>query len=100
MSAGLALTSGNTDTSTVNAAYDLVYDPQTRNVVKSDALFLRGETEGELSANRLGLNVRDEHSLTARTYVFGQNAFLKTSSSRSTTWSHRRGASATSCSTR
>ena len=55
MSAGLALTSGNTDTSTVNAAYDLVYDPQTKNVVKSDALFLRGKTEGELSANRLGL---------------------------------------------
>jgi putative salt-induced outer membrane protein YdiY len=77
MSAGLALTSGNTDTSTVNAAYDLVYDPKTRNVVKSDALFLRGKTEGELSANRLGLNVRDEYSLTARTYVFGQNAFLK-----------------------
>ena len=33
-SAGLALTHGNKDSSTVNAAYDLVYDPQTRNVVK------------------------------------------------------------------
>jgi len=54
MSAGLALTSGNTDTSTVNAAYDLVYNPQTKNVVKSDALFLRGKTEEVLSANRLG----------------------------------------------
>jgi hypothetical protein len=36
--AGLALTSGNTDTSTVNASYDITYDPQTRNVVKSDGL--------------------------------------------------------------
>ena len=77
MSAGLALTSGNTDTSTVNAAYDLVYNPQTKNVVKSDALFLRGKTEDVLSANRVGVNARDEYSLTARTYVFGQNAFLK-----------------------
>jgi len=77
LSAGLALTSGNTDTSTVNAAYDLVYNPQTKNVVKSDALLLRGKTEGELIANRIGFNVRDEYSLTPRTFVFGQNAFLK-----------------------
>jgi putative salt-induced outer membrane protein YdiY len=77
MSAGLALTSGNTDTSTVNAAYDLVYNPQTKNVVKSDALFLRGKTEEVLSANRLGINVRDEYSLTPRAFVFGQHAFLK-----------------------
>jgi putative salt-induced outer membrane protein YdiY len=72
LSAGLALTSGNTDTSTVNAAYDLVYNPQTKNVVKSDALFLRGKNESVLTADRLGLNVCDEYSLTTRTFVFGQ----------------------------
>ena len=77
MSAGLALTSGNTDTSTVNAAYDLVFDPQTKNVVKSDALLLRGKTEGVLSANRFGFNIRDEYKLTPRVFVFGQNQFLK-----------------------
>ena len=76
-SAGLALTSGNSDTSTVNLAYDLTYDPQTRNVVKSDGLFLRGETEGELSAHRTGLNIRDEYKLTPRLFVFGQNQYLK-----------------------
>lgn len=76
-SAGLALTSGNSDTSTVNLAYDLTYDPQTRNVVKSDGLFLRGETEGELSAYRTGLNIRDEYKLTPRLFVFGQNQYLK-----------------------
>ncbi|HVQ13968.1 MAG TPA: hypothetical protein VMS40_10265, partial [Vicinamibacterales bacterium] len=37
-SAGLALTSGNSNTSTINLAYDLTYDPQTKNVVKSDGL--------------------------------------------------------------
>jgi len=77
MGAGLALTSGNTDTSTVNAAYDLVYDPQTKNVVKSDALLLRGKTEGVVSANRFGFNIRDEYKLTPRMFVFGQNQFLK-----------------------
>jgi putative salt-induced outer membrane protein len=74
--AGLALTNGNTDTSTVNLAYDIVYDPKTGNVVKSDALYLRGENEGTLTADRLSLNVRDEYSLNPRTFVFGQNIYL------------------------
>ena len=76
-SAGLALTSGNSDTSTVNVAYDLVYNPGTRNVVKSDALYLRGENQGKLASNRLNVNLRDEYSLNARTFVFGQNQYLQ-----------------------
>ena len=76
-SAGLALTSGNKDTSTVNAAYDLVYDPQTRNVVKSDALLIRGKSDGELNASRFGFNVRDEYKLTDRVFLFGQNQYLQ-----------------------
>jgi putative salt-induced outer membrane protein YdiY len=76
-SAGLALTSGNTDTSTVNAAYDLTYDPQTKNVVKSDGLLIRGKTEDVVSANRLGLRIRDEYKISTRAFVFGQNQYLK-----------------------
>jgi putative salt-induced outer membrane protein YdiY len=77
LSGGLAMTSGNTDTSNINASYDIVYDPQRKNVVKSDGLFLRGTTEGELSANRTNLNVRDEYRLTPRLFVFGQNQYLR-----------------------
>lgn len=76
-SAGLAITSGNSDTSTINAAYDIVWDPQRRNIFKSDALFLRGKTDDELTANRLMLNVRDEFKLTSLVYVFALNQFLK-----------------------
>ena len=76
-SAGLALTSGNKDTSTVNAAYDFIYDPQTRNVVKSDALFIRGKTDGELTASRLGITVRDEFRVTDGVFVFGQTQYLQ-----------------------
>lgn len=76
-SAGLALTHGNKDSSTVNAAYDLTYDPQTRNVVKSDALLIRGKTEDELTASRFGVNVRDEYKLHDGVFVFGQNIYLK-----------------------
>ena len=76
-SAGLALTHGNKDSSTANAAYDLTYDPHTKNVVKSDALLIRGKTEGELTASRFGHNIRDEYKLRDRVFVFGQNQFLK-----------------------
>lgn len=75
--AGLALTSGNTDTSTVNASYEVVYTPQTRHVVKSDGLVIRGKAEDALTADRLGLNVRHEYSFYGRGYVFGQNQFLR-----------------------
>jgi putative salt-induced outer membrane protein YdiY len=76
-SAGLALTSGNSDTSTMNAAYDVTYDAQAKNVVKSDGLWLRGKTEGVLSAHRLGLNIRDEYRFHPRAFVFGQNQYLR-----------------------
>ncbi len=76
-SAGLALTSGNTDTSTVNAAYELVFDPHTRNVVKSDGLLLRGKTASVVSTNRLSLNIHDEYKLGDGVFIFGQNQYLK-----------------------
>lgn len=76
-SAGLALTSGNTDTSTVNVAYDLLYDSLKKNVVKSDALFLRGKNQGELASDRLNFNIRDQYQINGRTYVFGQNQYLR-----------------------
>ena len=74
--AGLAQASGNTDTFSFNASYDFTYDPQTRNIVKSDALLLRGSTGGELSSDRFGFNFRDQYTITKRAYVFGQNQFL------------------------
>lgn len=74
--AGLAQASGNTDTFSFNASYDITYDPQTRNIVKSDALFLRGSTDGDLSSDRFGFNLRDQYKITKRVYVFGQNQYL------------------------
>jgi putative salt-induced outer membrane protein len=74
---GVAVTSGNTDTSTVNASYDITYDPKTRNVVKSDALYLKGKKDGELTVNRLGFNVRDQYSLGPRAFTFGQLQYLR-----------------------
>ena len=77
VSVGIAATKGNTDTSQFNTAYDLTYDPQTKNVVKTNALFLRGTTEGLLSSERFLFNARDEYRLSAHAYVFGQNLYLR-----------------------
>ncbi len=75
--AGLAFTGGNTDTSSVNVSYDLTYDPKTKNVVKSDALYLRGKKDGELAVNRLGFNVRDQYALSPRAFIYGQLQYLR-----------------------
>ena len=75
-SAGLALTNGNKDTSTLNLGYELAYDPKTRNIIKSEGLYLRGKTEGDLTTDRLGVNGRDEYKLHDRAFAFGQLHYL------------------------
>jgi putative salt-induced outer membrane protein YdiY len=74
--AGLALTQGNSDTSTINAAYEVKRDTGGPVLFKSTGLFLRGETEGELTASRLVLDGRVDRKLTRRTSVFGQLQYL------------------------
>ena len=69
--AGLALTSGNTDTNTLNLGYGFAYDPKTRNLVKSEGLFLRGKTDEELTTDRLALSGRDEYKLRDGLFTFG-----------------------------
>src|SRR5450759_4479603 len=75
--AGFAFTSGNTATSNFNASYDLTYDPKTKNVVKSDALFLRAKKDVDLTVNRLGFNARDQYQVAPRTFTFGQLQYLR-----------------------
>jgi putative salt-induced outer membrane protein YdiY len=75
-SAGLTVTSGNRDTSTVNAGYGITYDPKTTNIFKSDGLFIRGTTGSEVTTNRLGLNARLEHRVDGF-FLFVQNQYLR-----------------------
>ena len=75
--AGLALTSGNSDTLNFNVAFDITRDPKTRNIMKWTGLYLRGEQNDALVANRLSLSFRDQYALTARAYTFGQLDYLR-----------------------
>src|SRR5688572_29137637 len=77
LSAGLALTGGNTDTTTFNLAFDLQSDKTQRNVVKAEGLNIRSSRDGEEIVDRSSFSVRDEFTLTGRTYVFGQFHYLR-----------------------
>jgi putative salt-induced outer membrane protein YdiY len=77
LSFGLTVTSGNKDTSTYSAGYDFKYDPKTKNVLKSDGLFIRGKTDGVVSTSRLSLRVRDEHQANGKFFVFAQAQYLQ-----------------------
>jgi putative salt-induced outer membrane protein YdiY len=78
-SAGLALTQGNSDTSTVNAAYELKRDTGGSLVFKSNGLLVRGEAEETLTSDRLSLDGRLERRLSTRTSLFGATQYLRDS---------------------
>jgi putative salt-induced outer membrane protein YdiY len=69
---GLSLTQGNTDTLSLNAAVDSIYDPKTKNLMKWNALFLRGKQNGVLSVNRVAGSFRDELSVSKHFFMFAQ----------------------------
>jgi putative salt-induced outer membrane protein YdiY len=74
---GLALTGGNTDSSSYNLAVDLVHDPGQRNVFRADGLYLRTSQEERTTVDRTALAVRDEYTLSGRTFTFGQLGYQR-----------------------
>ena len=74
---GFAITSGNTDTKNFNLTFAMVRDPKTRNVIKANAAYLRGDQNDILSVDRTSINLRDEYTLSGRTFAFGQVDYLR-----------------------
>ena len=75
--AGYAMTAGNNDTSTVNAAYDLKRDTGGPYLFKSAALLLYGRAEDVTTSDRLSIDGRLERKLSDRTSLFGQTQYLR-----------------------
>ena len=67
---------GNTDTMNINLSFDATRDPKTKDIWKFQALYLRGDTDGELSANRLFAQARYERKINERVFAFGQLPYL------------------------
>jgi putative salt-induced outer membrane protein YdiY len=77
LSAGIALTGGNTDTTKINLAFDVLSDKTQRNVVKAEGLNIRASQDGEEIVDRTSLSARDEFTISPRTYIFGQFQYLR-----------------------
>ena len=76
-SAGLAMTAGNNDSSSINAAYELKRDTGGNYLFKSAGLLLYGKTEEVKTSDRLSLDGRVERKLSERTLLFGQTQYLR-----------------------
>lgn len=71
-SAGLALTSGNTDTSSLNLGFNMVYDPKTHSLFKADAFYLHSGNDGVATSDKAAARLRYEYKVTERAYAFLQ----------------------------
>lgn len=75
--AGLAVTSGNTNTSNWNLSFKAKRDQQTGFIVSADGLMIRGKKNGQVSAENNVANARMELRFANKSYVFGQAAYLR-----------------------
>ncbi len=75
--AGLATTSGNTDTKNINLSFATKYDPKTKVLFKADALYLRGSANGERTVDKMTADARGEYSVSDRTFAFAEVNYLR-----------------------
>ena len=74
---GFAFTGGNTHTKTFNLTGAIVANAKTRSVIKGAVSYFRGTQNDILNLDRTLLNIRDEYSVSNRTFVFGQLDYLR-----------------------
>jgi len=74
---GFAITGGNTHTTNFNLTAGIVRDPKTRNVIKGTATYLRGSQNDILNLDRAAINIRDEYTISGRTFLFGQLDYVR-----------------------
>lgn len=77
--AGLALTEGNSDTSTVNIGYEVKRDTGSNTLLGSTGLLIRGKSAGALTTDRMAFDGRVDRKLSERTSLFGQALYLRDS---------------------
>lgn len=75
--AGIALTSGNSDTSTVNLAFDAVHDDHRRFIFSTSGLIIRGEQDDQLRVDRRWLSTRFDARLSERMSAFVEASYLR-----------------------
>jgi putative salt-induced outer membrane protein len=74
---GFSMNRGNTSTTNFNVSFAAASDAKKPGVWKFKAIYLRDETDGALSADRLLADARYERTLSTRVYAFGAVGFLE-----------------------
>ena len=74
---GFALTNGNTSTRNFNLTGASARTPKGPNAIKGTASYFRGTQTDILNLDRTSINIRDEYTISNRTFVFGQLDYLR-----------------------
>ena len=77
LGAGLALTGGNSDTSSYNIAANATYDPRKKNVFRGELLYLRASDGDEATVDRMLAVLRDEYAVSGRLFAFGELGYQR-----------------------
>jgi putative salt-induced outer membrane protein YdiY len=75
--AGLALTSGNSDTLNLNFSANTAWDPKTDRAFKAEMLYLRGETDGEKQVDKASAGARYGVLFSEKAFWYGEVQFLR-----------------------
>ena len=75
--AGVAITSGNSDTTNINVAASTTWDPKTNRLFKAEALYLLGESNGEKQVDKSTALARYELLFQERAFWFGEVQYLR-----------------------
>ena len=74
---GFSMNRGNTATTNFNVSFDAKSDEKKKGMWKFKGVYLRDETDGALSADRLLFDARYERAITTRVYGFAGVGFLE-----------------------
>jgi putative salt-induced outer membrane protein len=74
---GFALTGGNTDTKSLNLSFEATHDPKTKNIIKTNGVYLKNSANGESIADLLRMNFRDDYLISKRVSVYGALGYLR-----------------------
>ncbi len=75
--AGIALTTGNSDTQNINLSFNTLWDPKSNRTFKADALYLLGRNDGEKQVDKATATARYERLFDQRAFWFGEVAYLR-----------------------
>jgi putative salt-induced outer membrane protein YdiY len=74
---GFAMTGGNTSTKNFNLSFEITRDPKSKNITKTEGLYLRTSAGGTGIADLLRLGFRDDYLLSKRISLYGALGYLR-----------------------